>query len=111
MSAESTGSHAQFATALRARVQETGTLDHSLRKGILDRGAGGPAVAEPYDSLAREIAEDSYRVTDEQVSTVLGELGSEGNAFEVILTAAIGAGLRRWDAAAATIGEADDAAS
>jgi hypothetical protein len=111
MSAGVTGSHAQLASALRTRVEETGTLEPTLRKGILARGAGGPAVPEPYDALAHQVAEDSYRVTDAQVRAIVEEAGSEGNAFEVLLTAAIGAGLRRWDAAAKAIGDAEDATS
>jgi hypothetical protein len=104
-------SHAQLASELRTQVDETGTLDRTLRKGILVRGAGGPAVPAPYDALAARIAEDSYRVTDAQVQEVLEAAGSEKNAFEVVLTAAIGAGLRRWDTAIKAIGEAGDAPS
>ena len=111
MSADVTGSHKQLAAALRARVEQTGMLDRSLRDGILARGAGGAPISEPYDALAGQIADDSYGVTDAQVRAVLAAAGSEENAFEVILTAAIGAGLRRWDVAARAIGEADDASS
>jgi hypothetical protein len=105
------GSHAQLADDLRARVTETGTLDGQVRRMILARGAGGPAVPAPYDALANQVGEDSFRVTDDQVQAVLQEMGSEKEAFEVILTAAIGAGLRRWDAAAKAIREADGAAT
>jgi hypothetical protein len=111
MSADVTGSHPQLAAALQARVEKTGTLERSLREAILARGAGGVAIAEPYDVLTHQIIDDSYRVTDAQVQAVVATAGSEGNAFEVILTAAIGAGLRRWDAAARAIGETDDASS
>lgn len=105
------GSHVQFARDLRSRVEETGSLDRGLRLGILARDAGGPAVPEPYDALARQIGADSSRVTDEQVQAVLRETGAGRDSFEVVLTAAIGAGLERWDAAQRAIGEASDAAS
>jgi hypothetical protein len=111
MSGGVTGSHAQLAAALRVRVEETGTLERSLREGILARGAGGAPIAEPYESLVHQIADDSYRVTDAHVRSVLAAAGSEADAFEVILTASIGAGLRRWDAAARAIEEADHATS
>jgi hypothetical protein len=111
MPTEVTVSHAQLVSALRTQVEETGTLDRTLRKGILVRGGGGPAVPDPYDALATRIAEDSYRVTDAQVQEVLEAAGSEKNAFEVILTAAIGSGLHRWDTAMKAIGEASDAPS
>lgn len=67
-------------------------------------------MPEPYDALVKQVDEDSFRVTDTQVQAVLQETGSEGDAFEVILTAAIGAGLRRWDAAEKVISEAERAA-
>lgn len=111
MSREVPGSHAQLAGDLRSRVERSGTLERNLRLSILARGAGGPAVPEPYDSLAHQIAEDSFRVTDAQVAAVLHATGSEGNTFEVVLTAAIGAGLRRWDAAENAIREVGGAAS
>lgn len=104
------GSHSQLARDLRSRVVEAGTLDRELRCAILARSAGGPAVPEPYDALVKQVDEDSFRVTDTQVQAVLQETGSEGEAFEVILTAAIGAGLRRWDAAEKVISEAERAA-
>lgn len=111
MSADVRRSHAQLASALRTRVVDAGTLDGALRAAVLRRAAGGAALAEPYDALTRQIAADSFRVTDAQVRAVLDEAGTQGNAFEVILTAAIGAGLRRWDVAVNAIEEAEDAAS
>src|SRR5665213_4090951 len=111
MSRGEPGSHAQLAGDIRSRVELTGMLDPFLRLSILARGAGGPAVPEPYGALAHQIAEDSFRVTDAQVAAVLQTTGSERDTFEVILTAAIGAGLRRWDAAENAIRETGDAAS
>lgn len=105
------GSHAQYADDLRSQVEQSGALGRDLRLSILARGAGGPELSEPYDALAHQIAEDSFRVTDAQVTAVFQETGSERKTFEVILTAAIGAGLRRWDAAEKAIMEADDATS
>lgn len=112
MSRDVAGSHAELAAALRSRVVQSGTLDRGLRLGILSRGAGGAmTVPEPYDTLARQIGEDSFRVTDAQVDAVLRETGSERDAFEVVLTASVGAGLRRWDVAAKAIREAEGASS
>jgi hypothetical protein len=110
MSRDDLGSHEQHAGQLRSRVTTTGLTDQSLRLGALARGAGGPAIPEPYDALARQVGEDSSRVTDAQVQAVRDSAGSEKAAFELVLTAAIGAGLRRWDAAEKVITEAGDAA-
>ncbi|MBT8163775.1 MULTISPECIES: hypothetical protein [Arthrobacter] len=111
MSTDAPGSHVQLAAALRSRVADTGTLEPGLRRAILARAGGGNAAPEPYDALAKQVGEDSFRVTDAQVDAVLEETGSEKDTFEVILTAAIGAGLRRWDAAGKAIREAEDAAT
>lgn len=110
MSRQEFGLHEDHARKLRARVAEMGLIDRELRRGALARAAGGPAIAEPYDALARQVAEDSSRVTDTQVRNVQAATGSEMGTFEVILSAAIGAGLGRWDAAERVIEEASRAA-
>jgi hypothetical protein len=98
------------ADALRAALA-TGAArtEASLRTGVSARAAGGPAVAEPYDSLARQIGEASYAVTDAQVDAVRQATGSDKAAFEVVMSACVGAGLARWDAAVRAIEEARDA--
>ncbi len=50
----------------------------------------------PYDDLARQIGKAADRVTDEQVARIVTATGSEGAAFELIVAAALGAGLWRW---------------
>ncbi|HZU92410.1 MAG TPA: hypothetical protein VFF85_02230 [Microbacterium sp.] len=102
--------HADHAEALRTRVLETGAIASGLRSGAMRAGAGeDAALPEPYAGLARTIAEHSYRVTDAQVDAVRHDAGSDKAAFEVIMAASIGAGLRRWDAAVAALEEAEDA--
>jgi hypothetical protein len=110
MSRDDLGSHEQGADQLRSRVATTGLTDPALRLGALARGGGGAAIPEPYDALVRQVGEDSSRVTDAQVQRVRDSAGSEKAAFELVLTAAIGAGLRRWDAAEEVIKEAGNAA-
>src|SRR5260370_33797559 len=85
-----------LAEALRRRVLNgRGDTDRVIRQAAAERAAGGPAVAAPYDDLARQIGESAARVTDEQVADVLRATGSEKAAFEVTAAAALGAGLRR----------------
>jgi hypothetical protein len=110
MPKEDAGSHVEHARRLASRVTETGETNRELRLAVLRRGAGGPAAEEPYDALAAGIAADSARVTDAQLDAVLQATGSEKRAFELVLSAAIGAGLRRWDAAERAIEDAGDAA-
>ena len=109
MSGEDLGSHELHAEQLRARVAASGLTVQELRLAALS-SAGGAEIPEPYGTLVRRIREDSSRVTDDQVGAVREAAGSDKAAFEIILTAAIGAGLNQWDAAQQAITEATDAA-
>lgn len=110
MSGEDLGSHELHAEQLRTRVAASGLTAQELRLAVLSSAAGGAEIREPYGALVRQINEDSSRVTDAQVGAVREAAGSDKAAFELILTAAIGAGLDRWDAAHQAITEASDAA-
>ncbi len=90
--------HRAFADVLRKRVlEEPGVTDIALRQAMAKRATGGPAIAEPaYDDLARQIGEASYKVTDERVEKVVQKIRNEKAAFELIVAAAVGAGLYRW---------------
>jgi hypothetical protein len=101
--------HTELAERLRTRVTEGGILDRALRVGVMVRGGGGPPVAEPYDALAHQIGQAATGVTDAQVAAVRAVAGSDKATFEVVLSAAVGAGLRRWDAAERAIEGAGDA--
>jgi hypothetical protein len=111
MSGDDLGSHELHAQQLRARVAAAGLLSSELRLGVLSSITAGPTVPEPYETLVRQISDDSSRVTDAQVQDVRDAAGSDKAAFELILTAAIGAGLNRWEAAQQAIAGAGDAAS
>ena len=100
--------HRQLADALRKRVISTpAETTEALRRGAVARAAGGQPITEPHDALVHQVAEAASRVTDGQVGAVREALGSDKAAFELVMAAAIGAGLKRWDKAM----EALDAAS
>jgi uncharacterized peroxidase-related enzyme len=89
--------HRALADALAHRVLEgPGVTAASLRQTMAARAAGGPPVEAPYDDLARQIGEAAYNVTDEQVAQVVTQSGSERATYELIVAAAVGAGLHRW---------------
>jgi hypothetical protein len=113
MSTDARGAaHRDHAEALRAAVAgDSGVTDASLRTAVAARAAGGPPVDDPYDQLARQIDAASYRVTDTEVDAVRHATGSDKAAFEIVMSACVGAGLARWDAAARAIEEATDAAT
>jgi hypothetical protein len=102
--------HHSFAETLRRRVLEgPGESDPALRQRVAARASGGPCIEAPYDDLARQIGEAAYRTTDSQVATVLAAARSEKAAFELIVTAATGAGLLRWQQAIKVLEEISDA--
>lgn len=110
MADEST--HESLAASLRERVLTSGVLDSGLRSGAMALGAGAASnVAEPYAKFASLVGQSSYKVTDAQLQAVRDATGSDKAAFEVVMSASIGAGLRRWDAAVAAIEEAGNATS
>jgi hypothetical protein len=98
--------HSDLAEALRYRVLEgPGVSDRATRKAAAERASGGQAIAASYDDLVRQIGELSHRVTTPQVE------GSEKAAFEVIVAAAMGAGLLRWRSAMKVLDEVSDASA
>jgi len=100
--------HQALAEVLRKRVLEgPGITDIALRQAIANRATGGPAIGEAaYDDLAQQIGQAAYKVTDEQVKKVIQKIGSEKAAFELIVAAAVGAGLYRWQKGLSILKEA-----
>lgn len=90
--------HLAFARELRKRVLEESALTASdLRQAMAKRATGGPAVSEPaYDSLALQMGQSSYKITDGEIRKVVDQVGSEKAAFELITAAAVGTGLYLW---------------
>jgi hypothetical protein len=102
--------HDALAEALRTRIGgPAGLTDAGLRQKVAARAAGGPPLEAPFDALACQIGEAASQVTDDQVSAVRQATGSDRAAFEIVMSAAVGAGLRRWDAAIRALKEAPDA--
>jgi hypothetical protein len=102
--------HRVHAEEVRAAVVgAAGVTDAALRASVMARGSGGPAIAEPYEAIARQIGQAAYRVTDAQVAAVRTATGDDKAAFEIVMSACVGAGLARWDAAQRVIDEASDA--
>jgi uncharacterized peroxidase-related enzyme len=89
--------HRALADTVRQRVLfGPGKTDATLRQAMAERATGGQPLSAPYDELARQIGEAAYKVTDEQVAKVVEEAGSEMAAFELMMAAALGAGLHRF---------------
>lgn len=103
--------HATRKSNLIAAVVERGSTDRGLRQDAMAHGGGDDvSLAEPFATLCNHIGRASYRVTDAEVQRVRHTLGTDKQAFEVILAACIGAGTARWDIAAAALDGVDDAA-
>jgi uncharacterized peroxidase-related enzyme len=91
--------HQALAEVLRKRVLgEPGVTEIALRQAMAMRATGSTPIAESaYDDLARQIGDGAYKVTDEQVKKIVQKTGNEKAAFELIVAAAVGAGLYRWE--------------
>jgi len=109
--------HRALAESLRMRTLEgPGETEPALRKAVAACAAGedGPGDAtgqSPYYALARQIGEAAFRTTDAQVAEVVEATGSEKGGFEIILTAAVGAGLVRWQCGLRAVEGATDASA
>ncbi|HEY6358066.1 MAG TPA: hypothetical protein VIX35_07470 [Vicinamibacterales bacterium] len=112
MNATGRPDHRARANALRDRVLDgPGETAPALRQAVALSAAGGSPAPPPYDALARQIGEAAHRTTDADVANVVRMTGSERATFEVILAAAVGAGLLRWQKALTVLDEATDATS
>jgi len=81
----------------RCIFEGPGITDTHLRQAVGRRATGGPALPVPaYDRMALEIGQSSYKITDGQIKDVVSTAGSEKAAFELIIAAAVAAGLFRW---------------
>lgn len=103
-------SHRELAERLRAKAHAIGAGGPGVNEGAMAAGAGESTdLAEPYRALAELIGHASFRVTDAHVGDVRAAAGSDRAAFEAVMAASVGAGLRRWDAAMRAIEEAGHA--
>jgi len=83
-----------------------GALDPQLRRALVEDAAGtsattGPTAARPevpeeLERFAATVTRHAYRVTDEDVAALRAAGWSEDAILEATLSAALGAGLRRW---------------
>lgn len=112
MKAQERPDHRALADALRRRVLDgPGETAPALRHAVALSATDGSAAPPPYGALARNIGEAPYRTTDADVADVVRVTGSERATFEVIVAAAVGAGLLRWQRAVTILDEVTDASS
>jgi len=85
--------------AIASLLGAPGETDTSLRQAIFDRvRLGTGEVLENLRSLVGKIADCPWSVSDEDI-TRLREAGhSEDHIYELVLAAAAGAGMRRFEA-------------
>ena len=98
--------HYLMAETLRQRIFEgPGITNSSLRQAVGKRAIGGAPIEAPYNEIALLIGEASYKITDTQVIDVIKKAGSDKAAFEIIVSAAVSAGLYRWGIATKVLKE------
>ncbi|MFI5104886.1 MAG: hypothetical protein ACHP79_08185 [Terriglobales bacterium] len=94
--------------AVAALLNQPGETELSLRGAVLERtrSAAG-TVPDVLRDLVEKIAERPWTVTDEDFAGLRAAGYSESQLYEVTLAAALGAGLRRFDAGLRALQEAE----
>ena len=87
-------------TALHTRAtQGAGVLESKDRSAV----ASGADVPEALKSYAEKVRLHAYKVTDEDVADLIAAGYSEDAIFEATVSAAVGAGMKRWSTAKAAM--------
>lgn len=90
---------------LVARVLEgSGKSPAELRRAAFDNAG----LDEPVRTLIEKVADQAYRVTDEDVAAVRAAGLSEDQIFEIVICAAVGQASRQYSSALAALARATD---
>jgi alkylhydroperoxidase family enzyme len=85
--------------AIASLLGAPGETDSSLRQAVFDRlRLGTGEVPENLKALVEKIADRPWRVSDEDFTRLREARYSEDQIYELVLAAAAGAGVRRFDA-------------
>ncbi len=96
--------HERHFDRLRERVLEgPGRLDPGLRRAVSGRALDD--LPEALRGYVAKIHDHAYRVTDEDVATLLAVGYSEDEVFELTAAAAVGAGMARLERVRRAMGE------
>lgn len=80
-----------------------GRLEPDVRRAAARRGGG--ELPEALEALVDKLHGDATRISDRDIDELLKAGYSEDEIFEVVVSGAVGAGLRRLDAATRAIAE------
>jgi len=87
--------HADKIEALRDRVVNgPGVVDQAIRTAAYE----GTGVPDDLASYIEKVVRHAYKVTDSDVERLKGAGYSEDAIFEITVAAALGAGVRRYEA-------------
>jgi AhpD family alkylhydroperoxidase len=84
----------------QAVLDAPATIDSAIRTAA----ATGAPLPEPWQAYAAKVRDTSYAVTDDDIGHLIAAGFSEDQVFEVTVAAAVGAGLRSFDAGRRSIG-------
>jgi alkylhydroperoxidase family enzyme len=94
--------HRAWVDALHSEVlEQPGQTEPRLRRAASD----DEDVPEPLRGYVRKVARHAYKVTDEEVAALKEAGYSEDQIFEITISAAVGAAVRRLDAGLAHLGK------
>ena len=87
--------HAEKFAALRGRVlQGPGVVDVATRAAAFE----GVGVPDELASYVEKVVKHAYKVTDSDIERLRAAGYSEDAIFEITVAAALGAGVRRYEA-------------
>ena len=78
-------------------LEGDGKASHAQRRAAFDNAR----LDEPLSTLVNKVAQNAYRVTDEDIAAVRASGLSEDEIFEIIICAAIGEATRQYETARA----------
>lgn len=81
-----------------------GHLPPALRRAAATLGA----LPAPYAGYVEQVATQAYRLTDADVGALLAAGTSEDEVFEISVSAAVGAGMRRYRAGMAALAACEE---
>lgn len=98
---------ANLQKAIDALLTQSGDTEPLFRRQILERNRSGSGpLPESIQLLVEKIARCPWSVNDQDFEQLRAAGYSEGQLYELTLAAALGAGLKRFDAGLRAIEEA-----
>jgi hypothetical protein len=90
--------------ALTTRILDgAGEAPIAQRRAAFDNAGSAEGLAAVVKKLVNKVANEAYKVTDEDIAGVRASGMTEDQVFEIVVCAAVGQATRQYDAALAAL--------